>query len=145
MRFPGARTLRLAVLAPACFAGGCSAIWIRGIVRNESGEFLPGASARVTAGPEAIASTPTGGYGCLLIAHSVPKNVRHFRLEVAAPGYKAATFDFELDTPVLVATLAPSSSEAQSTLRPATNSERADLWQAYCDPPLPPGAQTLGP
>ncbi len=64
---------------------------------------------------------------------------------MAAPGYAPATFDFRLETPILIVKLAKTGSDARSEIHAASGSEREDQWEPYCNPPLPPGAQELAP
>ncbi len=140
----------LVVALPAVWlTAGCASIWTRGIVQDEQGGLVATASVRVVsvAGSNPVAMASTDMFGCFLVSHFAPRGERRFRLEVTAPGYELATFDLDLQAPVpiLVATLARSAFGSQSAIHPATDSERKDRWEAFCDPLLPPGSQTLAP
>jgi hypothetical protein len=134
-------------VAAAALTSGCASIWSRGIVLDEQGKILTSATVTVAsaAGSGTVADMPTDSFGCFLVARKAPKDERKFRLEVSAPGYAAATFDFGLETPILVARLAKADSGARSEIHPASRDEQDDKWTPYCNPPLPPGASQLAP
>ena len=142
MIFPAAVTI-----VAASLTSGCASIWSRGLVQDDQGQVLPAASVRVSSVANAgtVFAAGTDMFGCFLVSKSPPKGERHFRLEITASGYQPATFDFDLETPILIATLARTGSGSQSGIHPATEAEREDRWEAYCNPKFPPGAQTLGP
>ena len=135
------------MLAAAALASGCSSIWSRGFVEDEQGRVVARASVRVTsaAGSGTVLDTATDEFGCFLFGRVPPKGERRFRLEVAAPGYEPATFDFELQTPILIARLAKPDSGARSEIHAASGEEREKKWETWCNPPLPPGSQQLAP
>ena len=142
------RSLATALFAIAAgLTSGCASIWSRGIVLDEQGHIVKNASVTVTsvAGSGTVADMPTDSFGCFLVARVAPKGERKFRLEVAAPGYAPATFEFRLETPILIAKLANADSPARSEIHPASRDEQDEKWTPYCNPPLPPGAQELAP
>ena len=130
----------------AALTSGCASIWSRGIVLNEQRQILTHSSVSVTSvtGSETILNTPTDSFGCFLIARVAPKGDRNFRLEVGAPGYAPVTFDFRLETPILIVRLAKTGSDARSEIHPASPDETEDRWTPYSNPSLP-GAQELAP
>jgi hypothetical protein len=135
-----------AILAASALGSGCASIWSRGIVQDEQGRVVSHASVRVVgADSETVAAASTDEFGCFLIGRLPPKGQRRFRLEIFAEGREPASFDFDLETPILIATLAKSGEAAHSAIHAASPTERTDRWEAYCDPPLPPGSQELAP
>jgi hypothetical protein len=134
-------------VAATALTSGCASIWSRGIVLDEQGHLVRTASVTVTseAGSGTVAEMPTDSFGCFLVARVAPKGERKFRLSVAAPGYAPATFDFGLETPILIAKLAKEDSGTRSEIHPASLDEQDDKWTPYCNPPSPPGAQQLSP
>ena len=140
-------------LAPAglCAAAllwtGCATVWSRGIVQNGGGESIQTATVQVLEGGDAkpVATISVDRNGCFMVGPFVAKGEHRFTLEISAPGFKPSTYDFELQTPILVATLVPTSSEAPSEIRPADASERENTWMPLCVPPTPQGASQLSP
>ena len=128
-------------------AFGCATIYTRGLVEDAAGAPLGGASVRLSATTgEAVAAAATDGHGCFFLQRSAPKGQRRFTLEIAAPGFKAARLEVPLEPPILVGTLAPDPSAAESGIRPTTSAERAQKWEPRCIPLYPGGgAQQLSP
>jgi hypothetical protein len=135
------------MIAAAVALTGCATVWSRGIVQDARGESLPNAMARVVdkKGDNPVATTLTNFNGCFMLGPFVAPQSRDFELEIGAPGYKTATFAFDLQTPILFVRLLPDSSEAASDIHPATYSERTGKYEPLCVPPLPPGAEQLSP
>ncbi len=142
-----ARRRRLCLLLLlALTALRCATVYTRGLVEDGAGAPLPGASVHLTGeGGVTVAAAATDGHGCFFLQRSAPKGERRFMLEVAAPGFKAARLEVPLEPPVLLVTLAPDSSAADSGIRATTSTERAEKWEPRCTPLLPPGAQELSP
>jgi hypothetical protein len=135
------------LLAAALMGNGCTTVWIRGIVQDRSGESISGASVRLLeAGEEKPVATRTADRnGCFMVEPFAPRGEHRFTLEITAPGFKPATYEFELQTPVFYAALAPSPSDAQSEIRLADLSEREDTWMPLCIETAPLGAAQLSP
>ena len=125
----------------------CGTLYTRGLVEDAAGAPLGGASVRLSATTgEAVAVASTDGHGCFFLQRSAPKGERRFQLEIAAPGFKAARLEVPLEPPILLATLAPDSSAAESRIRATTSAERAEKWDPRCIPLYPGGgAQELSP
>ena len=133
-------------LVAATLIGACSSIWSRGFVQDEQGRVVGRASVRVTsaAGSGTVVDTATDEFGCFLLGKVPPKGERRFQLEVAAPGYEPVTFDFDLQTPILITTLAKTGTGARSDIHAATTEEQEDKWTPYCNPSFS-GGQQLAP
>ncbi|HWZ86649.1 MAG TPA: carboxypeptidase-like regulatory domain-containing protein, partial [Thermoanaerobaculia bacterium] len=133
--------------ATAALLSGCATVWSRGVVQDAGGASIQSASIRVVqAGSSKPAAViPVDRNGCFMVGPFVAHGEHRFELEVSAPGYKPATFEFDLQTPVLFGTLVPASAGESSEIRPATATEREGTWAPLCIPPMPPGASQLSP
>ena len=141
-----------ALAAPGLFAAalvwnGCTAVWVRGIVQDSAGQSISGASIRLLGAGDAkpVATRTADRNGCFMVEPFAPRGQLRFTLEISAPGFKPAAYDFELGTPIFYAALAPSPSDAPSEIRPANLSEREDTWMPLCIDTAPLGASQLGP
>lgn len=141
----GRKPVVVMLSAAAALITGCS-IWSRGLVSANGGP-VGGADVRVLEAENGalVGATRTDSNGCFFLSLKAPRGQRHFTLEIGASGFKPARLNFELETPVLLATLTADSSERPSEIRPATASERSDQWTPQCVPPMPPGAEQLSP
>jgi hypothetical protein len=141
------RAVAILGLGACSLAAACTGIWSRGIVEDFGTRAIGGAQVRVLdAQAERVLSIDrTDVNGCFSFSLRPPKGERHFTLEVSAPGFRTVRHDFELETPILIATLASDAESGASEVRPATPAERTDRWGRECVPQLPPGAQSLGP
>jgi hypothetical protein len=126
---------------------GCGTVYTRGLVEDAAGAPLGGASVRLSrADGEAVAAASTDAHGCFFLQRSAPKGQRRFRLEIGAPGFKAARREVPLQPPVLLATLVDDSAPGESGIRETTATERAEKWDPRCIPLYAGGgAQELSP
>jgi len=136
-----------AFCAVAVLPAGCATVWTRGLVQDTDGAGIPAASVRALdeRGATPVFETTTDRNGCFMLGPAAARGRRHFVLEIVAPGYERAAFDFDLQTPILFVRLVTTSSGAPSDIRPATYRERAERWEPLCAPPMPPGAEQLSP
>jgi len=141
------RAVAIVGLGACALTAACAGIWSRGIVEDSGTRAIGGAEVRVLdAQAERVLSTDrTDVNGCFFFSLKAPKGERRFTLEVSVQGYRTVRHDFELETPILIATLASDAETGVSEVRPATPAERTDRWGRECVPQLPPGAQSLGP
>jgi hypothetical protein len=117
------------------------------VVQDTGGASIQNASIRVVqaGSAKAAAVIPVDRNGCFMVGPFVARGEHRFELEVSAPGFKPATFEFDLQTPVLFGTLVPTSAGEPSEIRPANSAERESIWAPLCIPPMPPGASQLSP
>ncbi len=144
-----ARRLRraLPLIAAVALVPGCAAIFTRGQVEDTIGGPVGGAEVRILdeAGNALLARDRTDSHGCFFFSLRAPKGQKRFTLEVEAPGFRLARRDFARETDLLIVVLAPTAAEGESQVRIATSAERLDRWVPDCVPPMPPGAESLGP
>lgn len=130
------------ILALPWLGASCATVYTRGVVRNKAGEPIGNASVRVTSveSGQLVIAAVTDAAGCFILHRFPPdRRNRHFRLDVRMPGYKPASFLFDLQSPILLGTLAPESSTRQSLLEPLTNEQAYGEWELVCAPPNPTG------
>ena len=139
------RRLALALLALPVLR--CATVYSRGVVEDAGGAPVPLASVRlVGAGDRTVATTVTDANGCFFLQKTAPKDEKRFTLEIVAAGYRSARLDVPLQPPILLATLAASSSPEESRIRSTTAAERSERWEPRCIPFFPGGgAQELAP
>jgi hypothetical protein len=144
MNRSGGRLALALVVLPAL---RCATIYSRGIVEDGARAPVGGASVRLLGpGGGTVASAITDAHGCFFLQQTAPRGEKRFILEIGADRYKAARLDVPLQPPILLATLAPDSSDGESRIRSMTASERSDEWERQCIPLFPGGgAQSLGP
>ena len=97
------------------------------------------------AGNALLARDRTDSHGCFIFSLRAPKGQQRFTLEVEAARFRLARRDFARETDLLIAVLVPETDAGESRIRVATASERVDRWVPDCAPPMPPGAESLGP
>lgn len=139
--------LLLPLAAAVALSPGCAAIFTRGQVEDAGGGPVGGADVRILdeAGSAMLARDRTDSHGCFFFSLRAPKGQQRFTIEVDAAGFRPARRDFARDTDLLIAVLAPAAAAGESQVRVATSSERLDRWVPNCVPPMPPGAESLGP
>lgn len=137
----------LPLVAAVALAPACATIFTRGQVEDASGDPVGGADVRILdeAGSALLARDRTDSHGCFFFSLRAPKGQPRFTIEVDAAGFRPARRDFARETDLLIAVLAPTAAAGESQVRVATSSERLDRWVPNCVPPMPPGAESLGP
>jgi len=133
--------------ASAVIGTGCSSIFTRGLISDDHGNPVGGATVRVfdETGVRQISFDVTNANGCFLISARAPKGQKRYTLDVEAPGFQPARQDFSLGDDVLIGNLAASSSPDPSRIHVATSSERSDRWIPNCAPPPTMGSDSLTP
>jgi hypothetical protein len=138
---------RILVLFAALSATACASVQVHGIVRDEQGQPVPNAVAKVSdaATGAAVVGGGSNENGCLDLFELVKGRQQSFVLRVEAPGYKEAVFDFpRREEPTLLVTLTAASGAAESTVRPIPWDEQASAYRLYCVQYVPPAAGMIG-
>ena len=138
---------RILVLFAALLPAACASVQVHGIVRDEKGQPVPNAVAKVSqAAPgETVVGGASNENGCLDLFETVKGKSQAFVLRVEAPGYKEAVFDFpRREEPTLLVTLTAEAGGAASTVRRIPWDEQASAYRLYCVQYVPPGAGMLG-
>ncbi len=137
--------LVLVSLVPAMSA--CSTAWARGIVRDQEGQPISGATVALSAaGSSVVASTAVSeGNGCFNVLASAKKEQETFLLTVRASGYKALSVSFpRRERLTATVTLLDEGESGDSSLTRVPASEEMRIYEGPCIPPPVPGAYSLG-
>ena len=139
--------LRILVLFAALSAAGCASVTVHGIVRDEEGQPVPNAVAKVsdeTTGAVVITGDANGN-GCLDLFELVKGKSQSFVLRVEAPGYREAVLSFSRNEALtLLVTLMAASRASESTLRRLPWDEPPTTYRIPCVQTVPPGAGLIG-
>ena len=138
---------RMLVLCAALSAAGCASVTVHGIVRDEQGQPIPNAVAKVsdeTTGAVVITRDASEN-GCLDLFELVKGKSQSFVLRVEAPGYREAVLSFSRkEALTLLVTLMAASGSAESTLRRLPWDEPPTTYRIPCVQTVPPGAGMIG-
>ncbi len=138
---------RALVLFAALMATGCASVTVHGIVRDEQGQPVAIAAAKVsdeTTGAVVVAGD-TNANGCLGLFELVKGRQQSFVLRIEAPGYREAVLSFSRkEVLTLAVTLMAESGAAESTIRRIPWDEQASTYRLYCVQSVPPAAGMMG-
>jgi hypothetical protein len=120
---------------------GCATVFSRGVVRDANGTPLGNVSIRITSTQTGalVTSGFTDAGGCFSMFKTAPRGEKRFLLDASASGFKPTTFALDLQTPILLGTLAAVSSEKASGFRKLRSEEAYTEWEMTCVPPSPTG------
>lgn len=126
---------------------GCATVWARGIVRDQEGQPIAGAT--VTLSPAGSTSASSSGVsehnGCFNILSSAKKDQTRFVLTVGASGFKELSASFtRKERLTATVTLLAESQPGDSSLTRVPESEERRVYEEACIPPPVPGAMSLG-
>jgi hypothetical protein len=138
---------RWLVLIAALWATGCASVTVHGVVRDEQGQPVPNAVAKVsdeTTGAVVVTGSANEN-GCLDLFELVKGKSQSFVLRVEAPGYREAVLSFSRkEVLTLAVTLMPESGPAESALRRLPWDEPPTTYRIPCVQAVPPGAGMIG-
>jgi len=145
------RTLRrsaILLVPPALvlFTSACATAWARGVVRDQDGRPVSGATVALSeAGAPGAASTSVSeSNGCFNVVTSARREQETFVLTVRATGYKDLSMSFRRRERLTATVLLMAESQpGSSALTRLSGDEERRVYEEACIPPAVPNATSL--